>query len=93
MTLTLFIYNYGQDKLNKNLKKTSNRLPNQKRKEKGKITLKWAFNLMVGISILQINNGLNVKSVITKMSLVQEKIVKMLYIKGNIYGVSVIDTS
>ena len=48
---------------------------------------------MVGISILQINNGLNVKSVITKMSLVQEKIVKMLCIKGNIYGVSVIDTS
>ena len=93
MTLTLFVYNYGQEKLNKNLKKTSNSLPNQKGKEKEKITLKWAFKLMVGISILQINNGLNVKSVKTKMSLVQEKIVKMLCITENIYGVPVIDTS
>ena len=48
---------------------------------------------MVGISILQINNESNVKLVKTKMSLVQEKIVKMLCIKENIYGVSVIDTS
>jgi len=93
MTLTLFVYNYGQEKLNKNLKKTSNSLPNQKGKEKEKITLKWAFKLMVGISILQINNGLNVKLVKTKMSLVQEKIAKMLCIAENIYGVSVIDTS
>ena len=44
---------------------------------------------MVGISILQINNGLNVKSVITKMSLVQEKNSKnVMYKRKYLWSIS-----
>ena len=93
MTMTLLVYNYGQEKLNKNLKNTSSTLPNQKRKEKARVTLKWVFKLMSGISVLQIKQGSNKEEKISKISDLQKKIIRMLCEKDNIYGLPTVDTS
>jgi len=93
MTMTLLVYNYGQEKLNKNLKNTSSTLPNQKRKEKARVTLKWVFKLMSGISVLQIKQGSNKEEKMSKISDLQKKIIRMLCEKDNVYGLPTVDTS
>ena len=57
MTLTLFVYNYGQYKLRKELKDKEETLPNQKGKQISNPTLKWVFQLMQGISVVLINDA------------------------------------
>jgi len=53
MTLSLFVYNYGQYYLRKQLKEKSETLPNQLGKPVQNPTLKWVFQLLDGIGIVK----------------------------------------
>ena len=79
MTLTLFVYNYGQYKLRKALKDEKETLPNQKGKKVTKPTLKWVFQLMQGISVVLINDGNNeLQKVVTNIDCVRKKIIFLM---------------
>ena len=79
MTLTLFVYNYGQHKLRKALETRKETLPNQKSKEISKPTLKWIFQLMQGVSVLLIRNK-NDKTdkIVTNIDSVRRKIIFLM---------------
>jgi len=79
MTLTLFVYNYGQYKLRKALKDEKETLPNQKGKKVTKPTLKWVFQLMQGISVVLINDGNDeLQKVVTNIDHVRRKIIFLM---------------
>ncbi len=78
MTLTLFVYNYGQHKLRTNMEKDNITLPDQKKKENKNITLKWAFQLMTGISVLLVKTSKKERRIVTKINPIQKKIINLL---------------
>ena len=53
MTLALLVYSIAQRRLHKVLKEVQATLPNQIRKETAKPTLRWIFQLLEGIEIVQ----------------------------------------
>jgi transposase len=55
MTLALLVYSIAQRRLHKVLKEVQETLPNQIRKETAKPTLRWVFQLLEGIEIVQMN--------------------------------------
>jgi transposase len=62
MTLALLVYSIAQRNLRLHLQKTEETLPNQIKKEVATPTLRWIFQLMEGIELVQIrtNDAINV---------------------------------
>jgi len=62
MTLALLVYSIAQRNLRLHLKITEETLPNQIKKEVSTPTLRWIFQLMEGIELVQIrtNNAINI---------------------------------
>jgi len=79
MTLTLFVYNYGQYKLRKALNDKEETLPNQKGTQISNPTLKWVFQLMQGISIVLITDKKGEKEeIVTNIDNVRKKIILIM---------------
>ncbi len=80
MTLCLMVYNIAQYKLRLSLKKTNETLPNQLDKQVQNPTMRWIFQIMEGIAIVQFykNKILNpVKEVITNINDLRKKIIRL----------------
>jgi transposase len=92
MTLCLLVYNFAQFKLRSELKRRNETIPNQLEKQIQNPTLKWIFQIMEGIAVvefvdqktMQVNNY-----VITNLNFLRQKIIRLF---GNlamqIYGFS-----
>lgn len=79
MTLCLMIYNVSQFKLRSALKETNETLPNQLNKQVQSPTMRWIFQMMEGIGIIQFyEKGLKkpFKEMITNLSEVRKKIIR-----------------
>ena len=90
MALCLFVYNYGQYRLRKNLLTKQETLPNQKNQEIQKPTLKWVFQIMEGINIIKIKDRVTNKtrSIITNLTHLRKKIIILMGITAcKIYGI------
>jgi transposase len=78
MTLTLLVYNVGQYRLRQSLKTEETTLPNQLGKQVQNPTLRWIFQIMEGIGLVQFYNGSLsqiVREVITNINAVRKKII------------------
>ena len=79
MTLTLYVYNYGEHKLRKEIRDKKETLPNQKGKEISNPTLKWTFQLMQGIGVILINTKKGKsEEIVTNIDEVRRKIILLL---------------
>jgi transposase len=59
MTLTLIVYNTSEYLMREEMRKQAVTVPNQKRKETARPTLRWVFQLMQGIHTLNSNSRFN----------------------------------
>lgn len=90
MTLCLMIYNIGQYRLRSILVETNETLPNQLNKPVQNPTLRWVFQIMEGIGVIQFyEQGIRdpVRQMITNLSDLRTKIIRLF--GGNvqrIYG-------
>lgn len=81
MTLCLMVYNIMQYKLRQNLKAQNATLPNQVNKEIQNPTIRWIFQIMEGINILQLwqdNVAKPIKQIITNLTGLRKKIIGLL---------------
>lgn len=90
MTLCLLVYNVGQYKLRSALTTQDETLPNQLGKEVKTPTLRWIFQVMEGIGIVQFYDGVArvlVKQVVTNLTDLRKKIIRLLgEIASEMYG-------
>lgn len=90
MTLCLLVYNIGQYKLRSALTTQDETLPNQLGKKVKTPTLRWIFQVMEGIGIVQFYDGVTrvlVKQVVTNLTDLRKKIVRLLgEIASEMYG-------
>ncbi|MHB1949464.1 MAG: IS1634 family transposase [Gammaproteobacteria bacterium] len=80
MTLCLMIYNVAQYKLRKNIKEKNETLPNQLNKQIQNPTVRWIFQMMEGIGIIQFYKDKiddPVRMIITNMSELRRKIINL----------------
>ena len=77
MSLMLMIYNLGEHRLRKALKEQNTTLPNQLKKEVSNPTLRWIFQMMMGISIVTIKSGNSEQRIVANITSVQEKIIRI----------------
>lgn len=80
MTLCLMVYNIAQYKLRMTLKKANETLPNQLDKQVQNPTMRWIFQIMEGITIVQFykDNLLNpIKEIITNINELRKKIIRL----------------
>lgn len=90
MCLCLLVYNFAQHKLRKALENQKTTLPNQKKKETATPTLKWIFQIMEGIAIVEIYDDLTQRwcTTVTNLHAVRQKILKLFGgTMLNIYGI------
>lgn len=81
MTLSLFVYNFGQYQLREKLRIANETLPNQKNKPIQNPTLRWIFQIMDGISIVEMDLGGSESEkarVVTNITPVRQKIIQLL---------------
>lgn len=80
MCLCLLVYNFAQHNLRKALESQGTTLPNQKKKEITTPTLKWIFQLMEGIAIVEIYDEVTQqwRMAVTNLHPVRQKILKLL---------------
>jgi transposase len=74
MTLTLMVYNTSEYMMREKMREEEITVPNQKKKETGKPTLRWVFQLMQGIHTLKLPGR---KSRVTGKTEVREKIIRL----------------
>jgi transposase len=74
MTLTLMVYNTNEYMMREKMREEEITVPNQKKKETGKPTLRWVFQLMQGIHTLKLPGR---KSRVTGKTEVREKIIRL----------------
>jgi transposase len=74
MTLTLMVYNTSEYQMREEMRKQALTVPNQKRKETARPTLRWVFHLMQGIHTLTLPGH---KSCVTGKTEVREKIIRL----------------
>lgn len=80
MTLCLMVYNIAQYKLRESLKEKDDTLPNQLGKEVKNPTVRWIFQIMEGINIVQFYQDeivKPIKEIITNLSLLRKKIIRL----------------
>lgn len=78
MTLCLMVYNVAQYKLRQTLKEKNETLPNQLNKQVQNPTMRWIFQIMEGISIVQFyKNKINkpIKEVVANLNELRKKII------------------
>ena len=81
MTLCLMVYNISQFKLRAALKEKNETLPNQINKEVQNPTLRWIFQIMEGVGVIQhFENNIQkpLKRLITNMTALRKKIIYLL---------------
>ena len=79
MTLTLLVYNIGQYELRETLKKNADSIPNQVGKQIQSPTLRWVFQLMQGIHVVDIsipNTDSFPEKIVTNITEVIDKIIR-----------------
>ena len=74
MTLTLMVYNTSEYHMREELKEKQLKVPNQKRKQTDRPTLRWVFQLMQGVHSFTL---LESKSCITGKTELKEKIIRL----------------
>ncbi|MGA8164978.1 MAG: IS1634 family transposase [Waddliaceae bacterium] len=80
MTLTLLVYNVGQYLLRENLKKEETTLPNQLGKQIQNPTLRWIFQIMEGVGVVQFYDEMLsqvVQELITNLDALRRKIITL----------------
>jgi transposase len=80
MTLTLLVYNVGQYSLREKLKKEETALPNQLEKQIQNPTLRWIFQIMEGIGVVQFYDktlSQIVQEIITNLNELRRKIINL----------------
>jgi transposase len=79
MTLCLMVYNIAQYKLREALKKEGETIPNQLRKQVQNPTMRWIFQLMEGIGIIQFYDKAKkeVKRLVTNLNQLRKKIIRI----------------
>ena len=77
MTLCLMVYNIAQHRLRETLKKEEETLPNQLNKPIQNPTMRWIFQLMEGIGVIQFYDETKkkVKRLVTNLSELRKKII------------------
>ena len=92
MTLCLMLYNIGQYRLRENLKKERQMLPNQLNKPIQNPTLRWIFQIMEGISVVQFyKNHIEkpVREYVANLNDLRKKIIRLFGDSAcQIYGIS-----
>jgi|SRR5665811_1613471 len=68
----------SQRVLREKLKETGETIPDQLKKQTQKLTLKWAFRLMKGITEVKIEMGSKVVTQIANMDEVKDKIIRLI---------------
>jgi len=88
MALCLVVYNFAQYKMRKILEEQNETLPDQKGREIINPTMRWIFQTMVGVALVQFQIGGEYKEVTTNISEFRRKII-VLYGKTacDIYGI------
>lgn len=80
MTLCLMVYNISQFKLRSELKKQDETLPNQLNKQVQNPTMRWIFQLMEGIGVIQFyENNIErpFKEIVTNVNDLRKKIIRL----------------
>lgn len=79
MTLCLMVYNIAQHKLRKALKKAEETVPNQLNKPIQNPTMRWIFQLMEGIGVIQFyeESKRKIKRLVTNLSELRKKIIRL----------------
>lgn len=80
MTLCLLVYNVAQYKLRQTLEKTNEKLPNQLNKQVKNPTMRWIFQIMEGISVVQFYKDKirgPIKEVVTNLNELRKKIIRL----------------
>lgn len=80
MTLTLLVYNVGQYWLREKLKKEETTLPNQLGKEVQNPTLRWVFQIMEGVGVVQFYDetlSRVMQEIITNLNALRRKIINL----------------
>lgn len=92
MTLCLMIYNISQHRLRKCLKEKNETLPNQINKPIQNPTMRWIFQMMEGIGMVQFYEKKvrkPIKEIITNLSELRQKIIRLFSGAAlQIYGIS-----
>ncbi len=92
MTLCLLIYNVAQYRLRETLKKQNETLPNQLNKPIQNPTMRWIFQIMEGVGVIQFfekNIISPVKELISNLSDLRKKIIRLFGKTAcQIYGIS-----
>ena len=80
MTLSLLVYNFAQHKLRQALKEEKTTIPNQLGKAIQTPTLKWVFQIMEGVGIVQIydNDQTLISAMVTNLDDLRIKIIRLL---------------
>lgn len=95
MTLCLMIYNVAQHRLREALKKQNETLPNQLKKPIQNPTMRWIFQIMEGIGVVQLfkeNIIKPVKELISNLSELRKKIIRLFGITAcQIYEISLME--
>ena len=78
MCLSLLVYNFSQHKLRQALKDQGETLPNQKKKEIQTPTMRWIFQIMEGIGLVEIyDSDKNIsQKIVTNLDSVRTKIIR-----------------
>lgn len=79
MTLCLMVYNIAQHRLREALKKGEETLPNQLNKPIQNPTMRWIFQLMEGIGVIQFYDEAEkkIKRLVTNLSQLRKKIIRL----------------
>ncbi len=91
MTLSLFVYNYGQYLLRKQLKENDETIPNQLGKPVQNPTLKWTFQLLERISLVKIYDAISntYRMIVTNLDDLRRKIISFMGPTAcEIYGIT-----
>jgi transposase len=79
MTLCLMVYNIAQYKMRKALKEREETIPNQLNKPVQNPTIRWIFQLMEGIGVIQLYDVAKkeVKRLVTNLNQLRKKIIRL----------------
>jgi transposase len=78
MTLCLLVYKYSQYKIRKILIETNDTLPNQKKQEIQNPTVKWLYQIMLGVILMRVNPySPQEKIIMSNINKTREKIIRL----------------
>ena len=79
MTLCLMVYNIAQYKLRQTLKEQEEHIPNQLNQPIQNPTMRWIFQLMEGVGVIQLVDHVknNTKRLVTNLNQLRKKIIRL----------------